>query len=138
MTIKGFLQLKSPRNVYVPYPVARTGKKSIQVILRMLTKVGLKANLPPELMFLGAFYRTQTISSEKLDNSSFVDPMPNETVYTRLADMIPYYLTCWSRQNLITTFEEKVDFDGQIHEEFKNNPTALLKSIQRDATTPFE
>ncbi|NNK57047.1 MAG: NAD(P)-dependent oxidoreductase [Desulfofustis sp.] len=138
MTIKSYLQLKSPRKVYVPYSVARTGKKSIQIILRLLTKVGLKASLPPELMFLGAFYRTQTLSSEKLFNSSFVDPMPEETVYTRLPEMIVYYLNRWAHQNLITTFDEKIEFDQQIHEDFKHNPMALLESIHRDATAPFD
>lgn len=138
MTIRSYLQLKSPRRVYVPYQVARTGKKSIQIILRLLTKVGLKATLPPELMFLSAFYRTQTLSCEKLENSSFEDPMPVETVYTRLPEMMTYYLNRWAHQNLITTFEEKVEFDSQIHEDFKHNPMALLESIHRDATAPFD
>lgn len=138
MTIRSHLQLKSPRKVFVPYSVARTGKKSIQIILRLLTKVGLKATLPPELMFLGAFYRTQTLSCEKLDNSSYVDPRPEETVYTRLPEMIIYYLTRWTHQNLITTFDEKIEFDSQIHEEFQHNPTALLDSIHRDATSRFD
>ncbi len=138
LKIRAYLQLKTPRKIYVPYPVAKTGKKSIQVILKMLTKVGLKADLPPELMFLGAFYRTQALSCEKLDKSSFVDPMPNETVYTRLPEMMTYYLTRWTRQNLITTFGEKVEFNSQIQEEFKNNPVGLLESIHRDSTAPFE
>lgn len=138
MTIKSHLQLKSPRNIYVPYSVARTGKKSVQVILRLLTKIGLKATLPPELMFLGAFYRTQTLSCEKLENSSFVDPMPEETVYSRLPEMIIYYLNRWAHQNLITTFDEKVEFDSQIHEDFKHNPMDLLNNIHRDATGPFD
>ncbi len=138
MTIKSHMQLKSPRNVYIPYSVARTGKKSVQIILRMLTKVGLKATLPPELMFLGAFYRTQSLSCEKLKNSSFEDPMPNETVYTRLPDMISYYLKRWTHMNLITTFDEKIELNNQIHEDFKHNPAALLESIHKDSTTPFE
>jgi len=138
MTVKSHLQLKAPRNVYVPYSLARTGTKSIRVILRMLTKIGLKASLPPELMFLGAFYRTQTLSCEKLMNSSFVDPLPEETVYTRLAEMIPYYLTRWTYQNLITTFDEKIEFDQQIRDDFMHNPAALIESIHQDATAPFE
>ena len=89
-------------------------------------------------MFLGAFYRTQTLSSEQLFNSSFVDPMPEETVYPRLPEMIIYYLNRWAHQNLITTFDEKIEFDKQIHEDFKHNPMALLESIHRDATTPFD
>lgn len=138
MTIKSYLQLKSPRKVFIPYSVARTGKRSVQIILRLLTKIGLKATLPPELMFLGAFYRTQTLSCEKLENSSFEDPMPEETVYTRLPEMIIYYLKRWAHQNLITTFDEKVEFDSQIQEDFKHNPMALLESMHRDATGPFD
>jgi nucleoside-diphosphate-sugar epimerase len=138
LTIKSHLKLKSPRKIYVPYSVARTGKKSIQIVLRLLTKIGLKASLPPELMFLGAFYRTQTLSCEKLYGSGFVDPMPGETVYTRLPDMIDYYLNRWAHQNLITTLEEKIEFDHQIHEEFKHNPMSLVESIQRDSTSPFD
>jgi len=138
LSIKSYLQLSSPRKIYVPYSVARTGKKSVQVILRMLTKIGLKASLPPELMFLGAFYRTQTLSGKRVESSSFVDPMPEETVYTRLPEMIFYYLTRWSHQNLITTFDETLEFDSSIEEDFKNNPMALLEAMHRDAATPIE
>lgn len=137
LTIKTALKLSSPRKIYVPYSVASTAKRSVRIILRMLTKVGLKASLPPELMFLGAFYRTQTLSCARLQASSFVDPRPDETVFTRLPEMIAYYLNRWSYQNLITTFDEKLDFDRSIRNDFMNNPTALLESIHRDATSPF-
>jgi len=121
----------------VPYSVAATGKNSVRVILRLLTKIGLKASLPPEMMFLGAFYRTQTLSNEKLKSSSFVDPMPDETVHSRLPEMISYYLNRWSHQNLITTFDEKLDFDSSIETDFEQNPQALLDAIHLDATSPF-
>jgi len=137
LKIKSDLMLKSPRELYVPYSIASTGKKSVKVILRMLTKIGLKATLPPELMFLNAFYRTQTLSGKKLEESSFIDPMPNETVYSRLPEMLMYYLTRWSQQNLITTFDEKLKFDSSIKDDFKNNPQALLDAIHQDATAPF-
>lgn len=137
LTIKSSMQVSSPRKVYVPYSVARTGKRSVRIILRMLTKIGLKASLPPELMFLGAFYRTQTLSCARLESSSFVDPMPQETVYTRLPEMISYYLKRWRHQNLINAFDEKLDFDRSIHHDFLNNPTALLEAMHHDGTTPF-
>jgi len=138
LSIKSYLQLKSPRKIYVPYSVAHTGRKTVGIILRILTKIGLKATLPPELMFLGAFYRTQALSCERLDTSSFVDPMPDENVHSRLPEMIEYYLTRWSHQNLITTFDEKLDFDNSIGNDFKENPQALLESIHLDAASPFE
>jgi hypothetical protein len=106
-------------------------------MLRLLRKIGLKATLPPELMFLGAFYRTQTLSCELLSESSFVDPMPEETVYTRLPEMIYYYLTRWSHQNLITTFDEELELDISIQNDFKLNPQKLLESIHLEATAPF-
>ena len=138
LTIKSQLNLKSPKEIYVPYAVARTGKKSVRIILRLLTKIGLKATLPPELIFLRSFYQTQTLSGKRLEQSSFVDPMPDETIYTRLPEMINYYLTRWSHQNLITTFDDKLpEFDSSIESDFKNNPQALLDSIHKDATTPF-
>jgi nucleoside-diphosphate-sugar epimerase len=139
LTIKSHLVLKSPREIYIPYPLARTGKNSIRVILRLLTKIGLKASLPPELMFLNAFYRTQTLSSERLQASSFIDPMPNETVFTRLPEMIIYYLNRWSHQNLITTFDEKIEAeaDTTIEDQFTSDPQSLLDDIHGNATSPF-
>ena len=138
LTIRNQLNLAGPKKLFVPYPVAKTGKKSIGVILRMLTKVGLKATLPPELMFLSAFYRTQTLSGKKLQETSFVDPLPNETIYTRLPEMIVYYLTRWRHQNLISQFDEKlVEFDPEIEDAFRHNPQDLLDSIHKDGTTPF-
>lgn len=137
LSIKSHLQLKSPKEIYVPYVIARTGKKTVRILLRLLTKIGLKASLPPELMFLGAFYRTQTLSSKRLEASSFVDPMPEETVYTRLPEMLSYYLKRWSHQNLITTFDEKFDSDNRIEMDFEQNPQALVDAIHQDSTTPF-
>jgi hypothetical protein len=138
LTIKNHLQVKHPRKVYVPYSVAQTGRKIVRIFIRLFTKMGLRATLPPELMFLGAFYRTQTLSGEKLSQSSFVDPMPEETVYSRLPEMIYYYLTRWSHQNLITTFNEELEFDISIQNDFQQNPQKLLDSIHLDATAPFE
>ncbi len=137
LNIKSHLQLKSPKKIYVPYVFARTATKSVRILIRILTKIGLKASLPPELMFLGAFYRTQTLSVKRLEGSSFVDPMPNETVYTRLPEMFSYYLTRWSHQNLITTFDEKLDSDSSVEKDFEQNPQTLIDSIHLDATAPF-
>lgn len=138
LTIKSLLNLSSPKKIYVPYSVARTGKKSVSVILRLLTKIGLKATFPPELMFLRAFYSTQTLSGKRLEESSFVDPMPDETVFTRLPEMITYYLTRWRHQNLISTFDQKlVQFDTSVESDFKHNPQALLDAIHQDSTSPF-
>ncbi len=137
LTIRDRLQLSHPKRLFVPYSVAKTGKNSVRVILRLLTRLGMRATLPPELMFLGAFYRTQTLSSRRLAASSFVDPYPDETVYTRLPEILDYYLQRWSRLNLITSFDEKYLFDNTIKSDFKHNPQVLLDAIHGDATGPF-
>ncbi len=137
LTIKSHLALSRPKELYVPYTVARAGKKGVKIILRMLTSIGLKTTLPPELMFLGAFYRTQTLSGERIAASSFIDPLPEETVFSRLPEMIIYYLTRWSHQNLISTFNEKLSLDISTMNSFKYNPQVLLDSIHREATAPF-
>jgi nucleoside-diphosphate-sugar epimerase len=138
LTIKSYLQLKSPREIYIPYPIARLGKKGTTLLLGMLRKFGLKASLPPELIFISHFYRTQTLSSRRLRESSFVDPFPEETVYSRLPEMIIYYLTRWSHENLISTYNQEFTPDRGIEEDFRFRPGELLDSIHRDSTAPFQ
>ncbi len=139
LTIKSYLGLSRPKEVYIPYTVARTGRRGVKIIQRMLTNLGLKTVLPPELMFLGAFYRTQTLSGERLAASSFIDPLPEETVFSRLPEMIAYYLTRWSLQNLISNYDDKlIGLDVDIKNNFKYNPQALLDAIHLDATEPFQ
>ena len=138
LTIRNQLHLKQPKQIFVPYSLAKTGKSSVRVILRLLTRLGMKASLPPELMFLGAFYRTQTLSCRRLAESSFVDPFPEETVYIRLPEILGYYLRRWSQQNLITSFDDRFHFDDTVRHDFKHNPQALLDSIHGDATAPFQ
>lgn len=134
MTIKSYLQLNYPKEIYVPYPLAKTGQKGVAVLLRVLRKFGLKAQLPSELIFLKQFYFTQTLNSERLRNSSFVDPMPDETIYSRLPDMIVYYLTRWSHQNLIATYDEEVRVDRSFTERFIQRPEELLELAHKGTT----
>jgi nucleoside-diphosphate-sugar epimerase len=139
LTIKSHLGLSRPKELYIPYTVARAGKRGVNVIQRMLTGIGLKTILPPELMFLGAFYRTQTLSGERLAASSFIDPLPEETVFSRLPEMITYYLTRWSLQNLISNFDEKLSgLDASIKHSFTYHPQALLDAIHQTAVEPFQ
>ncbi len=137
LTIKSYLQLNTPREVYIPYPIARFGKNSVSVLLKILRKFGLKASLPPELIFIRHFYKTQTLSAKRVLDSSFADPFPAESVYTRLPDMVIYYLTRWSHQNLISTYNEEIRLDRTIEEDFKFRPSELLSSIHQDSTTPY-
>lgn len=137
LTIKSYLELKTPREIFIPYPVATIGKKTMEMLLKVFAKIGLKASLPPELMFLESFYKTQTLSSRKLQLSSFLDPMPEETIYTRLPALVIYYLTRWSHQNLISTFSESMIKETSMDIGFKHEPHALLDSIHQDSIRPF-
>lgn len=137
LTIKSYLELKKPREIYIPYPVATFGKKIMEGLLKGFAKIGLKASLPPELMFLESFYKSQTLSCRKLLNSSFQDPTPEETVYTRLPELVIYYLTRWSLQNLISTFSESMIKETSLDIGFRQEPQVLLKSIHQDSIHPF-
>ncbi len=137
LTIKSFLNLSTPKEIYIPYQLASMGKKGLAVLLRILRKFGLKATLPPELIFLDSFYKTQTLSARRLLDSSFVDPLPDETIFTRLPDLVVYYLTRWSHQNLITTYDENLTDSLCIDEDFQKKPLELLESIHGEATRPF-
>lgn len=137
LTIKSYLEVKTPREIYIPYPVATIAKKTMEVLLHFFSKVGLKASLPAELMFLESFYKTQTLSSRKLRLSSFHDPMPEETIYTRLPDLVIYYLTRWSHQNLISTFSESMIQASAMDSDFQQRPQELLTSIHQDSVNPF-
>jgi nucleoside-diphosphate-sugar epimerase len=136
LTIKSYLEVKSPHEIYIPYPVATVGKKTMEILLKVFAKIGLKANLPPELMFLESFYKTQTLSSQKLRRSSFIDPTPEETIYARLPALVIYYLTRWSHQNLISTFSESMIQETSLNIGFKLEPQALLDSIHQDSISP--
>jgi len=133
LTIKAYLKLKTPREIYISYPVANIGKKIITALLKSFSKIGLKASLPAELMFLKSFYETQTLSSEKLRQSSFRDPIPDETLCTKLPSLLIYYLIRWSQQNLLSTFSEFTSHADTINDDFQHEPQALLDSILQDS-----
>ena len=108
------------------------------VLLKGLTRIGIKGDLPPELMFLESFYKTQTLSSKKLQDSSFVDPLPNENIYTKLPELVVYYLNRWTHQNLITTYSQKVRHPNAMANEFEASPQELLESVHHDSVSPFQ
>lgn len=137
LTIKSHLKLSQPKPLHVPLSVAKVGKNVVASLLGILRRVGLKAELPPELIFIRHFYTTQTLNSERLQQSSFVDPLPDETVYSCLPDMLNYYLTRWSHQNLINSFDEKIVLDRSIEECFKYRPMELLDAVHEDSNAPF-
>ncbi len=137
LTIRSYLELNRPREIYVPYPVIRSGKVFLQWLASILNWFGISVRLPPELIFLEHFYKTQTLSSQKLRESSFVDPFPQETIYTALPRLVVYYLERWGHLNLITTFNEEFLGKFELEEDFVQNPRNLLNSIHADSIAPF-
>lgn len=129
LAIKSFLEVKYPKDICVPYPLARFGQRSTTLLLRVLRKFGLKANLPPELIFLRQFYITQTLTCDRLQRSSFVDPMPDESILSMLPEMIFYYLTRWNHQNLISTFKEETAESNSFCNTFIHQPDQLLDAV---------
>ncbi len=129
LTIKKSLQLKSPKKIYLPYKVTRSSKKLLSILLRFFAKAGLVARMPQELMFLESFYRNQTLSSEKLRSSSFVDPYPSETIFSLLPDLTSYYLTRWSEQNLIQGYCDELCQNRDYDSAFRETPSQLLDMI---------
>ncbi len=137
LTIRSYLELKRPREIYVPYPIIKTGKYFLSRLAKFLNWFGISVRLPPELMFLENFYQSQTLSSAKLQQSSFIDPFPDETIYTALSKLVIYYLERWGHLNLITTFNEEFFGTNDLEDDFIYHPNELLDSIHHDSTSPF-
>jgi len=138
LTIKALLNSKNPKAIYIPYNVAKMSKTFMTSLFNVFRKVGVRARLPAELMFLENFYRTQTLSVNKLKHSSFLDPDPGVTIYKALPSIIQYYLTRWSHLNLIRFFDD--DFiapQKELTAEFQCAPDHLLETIKREWSGPL-
>jgi len=118
-------------------------------VIKLFNRIGYKAHVPAEMIFLENFYKTQTLSCEKLKNSSFVDPNPQATVFTELPSLIEYYLARWEHLNLFSSFSSKdsssphtrrktADSDDQLAEMFMNSPQEMLDTIQKEGITPMK
>jgi hypothetical protein len=101
------------------------------------------------MIFLENFYKTQTLSCEKLKRSGFVDPKPGATVFTELPALINYYLSRWEHLNLFSSFssarfaaeQNAVKPQGpaeQLAETFSKFPRELLEATHRDGITPLK
>jgi len=101
------------------------------------------------MIFLENFYKTQTLSCDKLKNSSFVDPNPQATIFTELPSLIKYYLARWEHLNLFSSFRSK-DFEISHPDQIKtgpeveqatafmNSPRKLLHSTHKDGIAPLQ
>jgi len=136
--IKSYLDVKAPREIYIPYSLAKFGKGFIKWLIRRLSWLGVEVRLPAELLFMKNFYDTQTLSVEKLAKSSYRDPAPGVTVFTELDSIIFYYLIRWKHLNRITTFHE--DIKGTTHPaaEFMDAPGTLLEKMNEYSHKPLE
>ena len=137
-TIKHYLELSIPKEIYLPYPLAKLGRQVLEVVVKALSRIGVEARMPGELMFLENFYQTQTLSAQHLLNSSYRDPRGDKvTVFSKLPDMIEYYLTRWEHLNLISSYNrEAFDPLHQI-EVFEDDPARLLKTMESDSLAQF-
>ena len=149
LTIKAYMNLKTPREIYIPYQVAKNGNNFMSSVIKLFNRIGYKANMPQEMIFLENFYNTQTLSCKKLQNSSFVDPKPQATVFTELPYFIEYYISRWEHLNLFSSFSSKefslqqsrqkpVDPSEKLAEMFMNTPQKLLDTTNEDAIFPMK
>lgn len=137
LTIKSYLELKTPREIYLPFPMARFGMGIMARLVRLITRLGIEARMPAELMFLKNFYETQTLSAAKLRRSSFVDPFPEATIFTELPVLIEYYITRWEHLNLIEPFNKEFFDPRKRAEDFLYKPVQLLSEINQESDLPF-
>lgn len=138
LTVKSYMEINTPKEIYIPYPVAKLGKACMEWIVKVLSRIGVKAQMPAELLFLENFYKIQTLSSDKLQRSSFVDPNPGATIFTELPSLIDYYLARWEHLNLLTIYENK-DYicPHNKSEEFLSAPKSLLEKTLKEALVPL-
>ena len=137
LTIKAYLELKTPREIYLPFFLAKFGMGILTRFVRLITRLGIDARMPAEVMFLKNFYETQTLSAAKLRNSSFRDPYPEATIFTELPALIEYYVTRWEHLNLIEPVAKK-NFDPRRRsDEFLRTPDQLLQEIHQESGQAF-
>jgi nucleoside-diphosphate-sugar epimerase len=137
LTIKSYLELTIPREIYISYPFAKFGTNCLKFLLKGLNRIGIEARLPPETMFMEDFYKTQTLSTKKLRQSSYGNPDPETTIFTRLPSLIEYYIDRWEHLNLVSSYN--VDFyDPQKHTgQFSHDPNHLLEAIHKEQIEVF-
>jgi GlcNAc-P-P-Und epimerase len=129
LAIKLYLELNRPRELYVPYSLAKIGQSCLEVLLGRLRRLGLDARMPAELMFLGQFYQSQVLCADKLRQSSYGNRNADLTVYTELPDIINYYTTRWQQFNLMTPGRKGAVPKPQGTTDFLNKPEELLAAI---------
>jgi len=132
LTIRSYLELGFPKEIYIPYALAKVTRLLLRKFLRILRHAGIEARLPAELLFMENFYRPQTLSVARLAASTWQDPGPETTVFTYLPSMIEYYVTRWEHLNLIEPFDKEFFDPKKRAEEFLRSPEILLETVHRE------
>nr|MBF0223007.1 NAD(P)-dependent oxidoreductase [Desulfobulbaceae bacterium] len=130
LTIKSYLQLNLPKEIYIPYSIAITAKTWLKWLMRKLSIISIEARMPAELIFLENFYHSQTLSSAKIAASSYGLVDKDTTVFTELPHMIEYYLTRWEHLNLIETYNESFYLPKTQTNAFINDPQNILDLVK--------
>ena len=137
LTIRDYLKVGKPKKIFIPLPVARTGLGALNMLLKMLVRLGIEARMPAELLFLDQFYQTQTLSNEKLLASSYTDPAPDQTILNKLPEIIDYYLSRWEQLNLFSHDDNDNLVASDEAQDFHNRPEKLLQAIHSKEVQPF-
>lgn len=136
-TIKSYLAVPTPKNIFLPLRMATFGANCLNILLKTLLKIGIDAKMPAELMFLEQFYENQTLETGKLERSSFQDPWSEETIFTKLPEIIEYYISRWEQRNLISGFNDDFFVPRADVQQFINTPESLLQQIHGGKFSPF-
>lgn len=137
LTIKSYLDVHKPREIYVSYPMAKLGTRFLRSVVNGLSRVGIESRLPAEMMFMENFYKTQTLSVEKLRRSSYGIPAPNRSVFTELPAIIEYYITRWEHLNLISAYNVCFFDPLRQTELFASQPEQLIEAIHSERIKPL-
>jgi GlcNAc-P-P-Und epimerase len=130
LALKMFMELDRPRELYIPYRLAKFGQSCLEVLLRRLRRLGLDARMPAELLFLRQFYQSQVLSVEKIQSSTYRDPLAERTIFTELPDIIDYYTTRWQNFNLMAPLKDGLAATPQGARHFLDDPGELLAGFQ--------
>jgi len=137
LRVKRLVGSKTPREIYVPYELARLGLAALTRVARGLTRIGIDARPPAEAVFLRSFYETQVLSPQKLRRSSWVDPDPGATLFRELPELVAYYLPRWEHLNRIPRRRRADGTERSGTAAFEVPSERLLASLLAARERPF-
>jgi nucleoside-diphosphate-sugar epimerase len=132
LAIRSYLEYPRPKEIYLPYSLALIGRSCLRFLVKRLNRLGVTGRLPAETMFMEFFFKTQTLSSEKLRKASYGDPYFETTVYTELPDIIQYYVERWQLYNLLSSDPKTFVNHSREVDGFIDRPGELLDSTMQE------